>query len=636
MYRESIKHINIYKNILTLLYQTKDLLKEIDILLNKASPFYIEGPTDVNFQEVTQSELDEMKYKLFDIENLFNDESSLQLSSLFKNNTNLTALILNNWDTSNITDMSDIFGNSVVIPPFPENTEVTINTNQQSNQTVIQTVNESDNDNVNQNVNHIVNDAVNTQSNQNASQTVSQSVNEITTNDNLQTLDDQSNVTLLHNDNLTTIDVKYWDTSNVTTMDNMFCGCNNVRTLNLQGYDIKSLLTLSRTFAYCLKLKYLYTPSSFNDIITDMSYMCYNCALLPLINLSNIEPNKLTDLSGTFAGCTLLQTVSVPKGITNDINLPAMFFYCMSLTNLDLSGMINNVDGQINATDLFYGCKALQTINLSGWNVNTSNLTLTNAFVNTPSLTEVILNDCSPEFIEIINDALIAGDHQTNWSNESNKDENVRQILSYKINQNFNNINGKNIVNQTTPYMVNTNINKVVKQTVNQIVNQLTLTNMVNTQSNQNANHSVNDVVNTQSNKSVNQSTLTNIVNDVVNTQSKQTVNQSTLTNIVNDVVNTQSKQTVNQTVNIVPFTTINVTNTTLKKVPTGFNFNTTQTNLETNFYRLFDMKSYLLTRKSGLKDLFKSSSDLTNLILCHWDTQYSNDLLSTSAAAAE
>ena len=88
---------------------------------------------------------------------------------------------------------------------------------------------------------------------------------------------------------ITDIDIKGWDTSNVTTMSFMFEGCEQLTSLDLSNFNTANVTTMSNMFDECKQLTSL-DLSNFNTAnVTDMSYMFMDCEQLTSLDLSNFN-----------------------------------------------------------------------------------------------------------------------------------------------------------------------------------------------------------------------------------------------------------------------------------------------------------------------------------------------------------
>ena len=99
--------------------------------------------------------------------------------------------------------------------------------------------------------------------------------------------------------NLTALDVRGFDTSNVTDMFYMFQFCENLTSIDVSGFDTSN--------------------------VTDMSAMFRNCVNLTSLDLSNFDTSKVTHMDNMFSGCENLKRITLGenfKTITPHADLP--------------------------------------------------------------------------------------------------------------------------------------------------------------------------------------------------------------------------------------------------------------------------------------------------------------------------
>ena len=130
----------------------------------------------------------------------------------------------------------------------------------------------------------------------------------------------------------------------LTSMTGMFIG----------GYDGETYELLFLT-----NLTSIEGLSNLNtSIVTDMSYMFWNCSALTSLDLSSFDTQNVTNMGFMFWECKNLKTVNVSSfDVSNAKNLAAMFGGCSALTTIcsdsDWSGTTAPSDG------MFYGCTSL-------------------------------------------------------------------------------------------------------------------------------------------------------------------------------------------------------------------------------------------------------------------------------------
>ena len=98
-----------------------------------------------------------------------------------------------------------------------------------------------------------------------------------------------------------------FNTSNVTSMYEMFRNCINLQSLDLSNFDTSN--------------------------VTDMSYMFTFCINLQSLDLSNFDTSNVTDMSGMFNYCSKLQSLDLSNFDTSNVTtyMFDMFYDCNNL-----------------------------------------------------------------------------------------------------------------------------------------------------------------------------------------------------------------------------------------------------------------------------------------------------------------
>ena len=68
-----------------------------------------------------------------------------------------------------------------------------------------------------------------------------------------------------------------------------------------------------------------------------MSLMFYFCESLTELDLSNFITDKVTNMSYMFEGCSSLKTLNISSFNTNNVNDMSSMFHSLSLSTLDIS-----------------------------------------------------------------------------------------------------------------------------------------------------------------------------------------------------------------------------------------------------------------------------------------------------------
>ena len=156
------------------------------------------------------------------------------------------------------------------------------------------------------------------------------------------------------------------NTSNVTTMNNMFDGSSSLTSLAL-SLNTSKVENMSAMFQGCNSLESIELGNFDTSNVTDMSNMFLGCS--QLVNLSNLSLNtaKVQNMQGMFSGCNALTSVNLNSFNTANVtNMSEMFSSCMALERLDVSNF--NTSNVSNMKSMFSECRALTTLDLSSFN----------------------------------------------------------------------------------------------------------------------------------------------------------------------------------------------------------------------------------------------------------------------------
>ena len=233
---------------------------------------------------------------------------------------------------------------------------------------------------------------------------------------------DTSNYTSMENmfqlhSALKNIDVSGFNTSKVTSMGTMFYSCASLTTLDLSSFNTTNVTNMTNMFDNCSSLRSL-DVSSFNTSkvggyggFKEMFSSCKSLETLDISNFdfSNVKEGSYYGLNGLFKNCTKLSTIYLPQTVTfknSGISLNNMFSSCSSLTSLDLSNFdTSNVQYM---ESMFSSCSSLTSLDLSNFDTSKvsemkhmfqncsklSNLTLGNDWASNSSIKSFDLSYC--------------------------------------------------------------------------------------------------------------------------------------------------------------------------------------------------------------------------------------------------
>ena len=140
------------------------------------------------------------------------------------------------------------------------------------------------------------------------------------------------------------LDVSNFDTSKVTSFNNnwwsgVFYNCRSLESLDLRNWDARKANSFVMLFYGCSNLKSIQFGYKWNaPNVTQMVAMFYGCSKLESLDLRSFDTSHVTDMNGLFQGCNSLKSVDVSSFNTSKVlTMRGMFQNCSSLTTLDLS-----------------------------------------------------------------------------------------------------------------------------------------------------------------------------------------------------------------------------------------------------------------------------------------------------------
>ena len=141
-----------------------------------------------------------------------------------------------------------------------------------------------------------------------------------------------------------------WDTSSVTTTNNMFANCNY---LQYAPYlNTENVTTMSDMFYSCNSSSFTKVPKYNTSKVTDMREMFSGCTYL--LEVPEFDTSNVTNMSYIFNSCTNL--TKIPRFNTSKVTT----FSCM-FQNCSKLSMIPQLDTSkaTSMSNMFYGCASL-------------------------------------------------------------------------------------------------------------------------------------------------------------------------------------------------------------------------------------------------------------------------------------
>jgi surface protein len=133
------------------------------------------------------------------------------------------------------------------------------------------------------------------------------------------------------------VDFNKWDTGSATDMSGMFYDCR-IGTLDLSGWDTNNVTDMSSMFCSCKYLTTLDIPWDTGNVI-NMSSMFESCSSLQTLDLSGWDTSRVTNMSYMFSGCNTLTSLDLSGWEINiGTNMFYMLYSCHKLRELRLGG----------------------------------------------------------------------------------------------------------------------------------------------------------------------------------------------------------------------------------------------------------------------------------------------------------
>ena len=120
------------------------------------------------------------------------------------------------------------------------------------------------------------------------------------------------------------------NTSKVTTMYEMFYGCQNLTSLDLSNFKTENVQYMGAMFSRCYDLTSLNLSNFNTENVKDMSIMFEGCSRLTSLDLSNFKTKNVQDMREMFYGCNSLQTIYCNNTWTSAESMQ-MFLFCEKL-----------------------------------------------------------------------------------------------------------------------------------------------------------------------------------------------------------------------------------------------------------------------------------------------------------------
>ena len=159
------------------------------------------------------------------------------------------------------------------------------------------------------------------------------------------------------------LDLSSLRTNNVTDFSDMFCSCNDLIDLNVDGFDTSKAKDFHGMFQGCIKLTQLNVKHFNVDNVLHMSCLFSRCLRLKVINLESWDFSQVNDTNEMFAYCEKLEKIIANFNFKMIKEMAFMFCYCTKLSKVDLSH--SDLSYVFDFGYTFFKCEGLKDIRFS-------------------------------------------------------------------------------------------------------------------------------------------------------------------------------------------------------------------------------------------------------------------------------
>lgn len=180
--------------------------------------------------------------------------------------------------------------------------------------------------------------------------------------------------------NIKQLDLSGWNINNVQNMNYTFYDCTNLEEITgIENLDTSNVTSMIATFSNCRKLSNINIKNWDFSKVTKLNSFLSGCESITNIDISNIPFLQITDISYLFQRCTNLkqiigiENIDFEKASSSGLYARALFSQT-GLEEIDVTNM-KNLNRLTGFYEWFYLCPNLHTINfnIDASKVNASN-----------------------------------------------------------------------------------------------------------------------------------------------------------------------------------------------------------------------------------------------------------------------
>ena len=190
---------------------------------------------------------------------------------------------------------------------------------------------------------------------------------------------------------LTEVDGALFDTSCMTSANEMFYGCSSLKTIDVSDWDVSVLRDSTSMFSGCKSLRTLDVSRWDTHSLQYMGFIFLGCSSVAELDVSNWNTSRVIFAQSSFSGCSSVKALDVSGWSTSKMELiDGLFAGCASVKTLEVSGW--DISSVRQITGMFEGCSSLRSLDLSRWDISSVSWGMSDMFSNCSSLESVKLS----------------------------------------------------------------------------------------------------------------------------------------------------------------------------------------------------------------------------------------------------
>lgn len=168
-----------------------------------------------------------------------------------------------------------------------------------------------------------------------------------------------------------------------------------IQTNNVEYSTLSDLTSINSMFSGCTDLSTIDLTNFSTSAITDMENLFRDCSGLNDIKLENVDTSNVTTIKNMFYNCSSLSSLDLSKFNLNKItDMSYLLANCSSLVNLNIDGL--TTPSVTNMSYAFSNCSGLTSIDLTSFNISFDKSIKTNIshlFDNCSNITSINLSN---------------------------------------------------------------------------------------------------------------------------------------------------------------------------------------------------------------------------------------------------